>query len=312
MTPLPLRLLKNQTMNNASLFSALAHYQERNNAQLKIWIDRLDHPNLTLMQAMKHGALLGGKRVRPFLTYATGKMFGLLDDALDTPAAAIECIHAYSLIHDDLPAMDNDAMRRGHPTCHIAFNEASAILAGDALQALAFSILADGPLFEAGNAYRLQMIKELAHASGAWGMCLGQALDLEAEGKQIDLSCLETIHRNKTGAIIRAAVRLGAFAAGEKAVAYLPELDLFSQAIGLAFQVQDDIIDITSDTQTLGKPQGSDIAAKKSTYPSLLGLDGAKEKAALLHKEALQALGSIPYNTEQLQLFARYIIERNS
>ncbi|PKF51804.1 (2E,6E)-farnesyl diphosphate synthase [Enterovibrio nigricans] len=299
-------------MSNHSLKSTIQAYQHRNNDQLTRWIDSLEHAEHSLVLAMKHGALLGGKRVRPFLTYVTGQMFGAQEHELDTPAAAVECIHAYSLIHDDLPAMDDDALRRGQPTCHIAFNEATAILAGDALQTLAFTILAEGYLSDDANAYRIHMVKELASASGAQGMCLGQAMDLAAEGKLVNLQTLETIHRKKTGALIRCAVRLGALGAGSNGIEWLPQLDKFANAIGLAFQVHDDILDIISDTETLGKPQGSDLAAEKSTYPALLGLEGAKEKAELLYKEALQALDAIPYNTEQLEQFARYIIERNN
>ncbi|MDD1783471.1 (2E,6E)-farnesyl diphosphate synthase [Enterovibrio sp. ZSDZ35] len=299
-------------MSDNCLKTTIQAYQHRNNDQLTRWIDSLEHAAHPLVLAMKHGALLGGKRVRPFLTYVTGQMFGAQLRDLDTPAAAVECIHAYSLIHDDLPAMDDDALRRGQPTCHIAFDEATAILAGDALQTLAFTILAEGDLSNDGNTYRIHMVKELSSASGAQGMCLGQAMDLAAEGKHVDLQTLETIHRNKTGALIRCAVRLGALGAGSKGVEWLPQLDKFADAIGLAFQVQDDILDIVSDTETLGKPQGSDLAADKSTYPALLGLEGAKQKAELLYKEALQALDAIPYNTEQLEQFARYIIERNN
>ncbi len=298
-------------MNNTVFHTALTAYQARNNAALTHWIDGLGHSQASLIKAMKYGALLGGKRIRPFLTYTTGALFGIGVDKLDTPAAAIECIHAYSLIHDDLPAMDNDRLRRGKPTCHIAFDEASAILAGDALQTLAFSILTQGELDQSAEAYRLQMIKELADASGALGMCLGQSMDLAAEGTKISLETLEQIHRHKTGALIRCAVRLGALGAGEKGAAYLLELDKFANAIGLAFQVQDDILDIISDTQTLGKPQGSDLSANKSTYPALLGLEGAQQKAAYLYDEAILALNAIPYNTEKLAHFARYIIERN-
>jgi farnesyl diphosphate synthase len=231
---------------------------------------------------------------------------------LDTPAAAVECIHAYSLIHDDLPAMDNDDLRRGQPTCHIAFDEATAILAGDSLQTLAFEILATGPLSEGGETYRIQMVRELAQASGAAGMCMGQALDLAAEGQDVTLQELETIHKHKTGALIRCAIRLGALAAGDKGAEILPQLNQYADAIGLAFQVQDDILDVTSDTETLGKPQGSDLELEKSTYPALLGLEGAKQKAQQLYQEALQALDAIPYNTDQLEVFARYVIERNN
>ncbi|WP_428455997.1 (2E,6E)-farnesyl diphosphate synthase [Photobacterium makurazakiensis] len=300
-------------MNNTpSLSQSLCYYQQRNNEQLSLWIDQQPFAGQPLIEAMKHGTLLGGKRARPFLTYITGKMLGVTIENLDAPAAAVECIHAYSLIHDDLPAMDNDDLRRGQPTCHIAFDEATAILAGDALQTLAFDILASGSLSEDGESHRVAMIKELAQASGANGMCVGQSLDIAAEGKQVCLEQLETIHKHKTGALIRCAIRLGALAAGHKGIAVLPQLNQYADAIGLAFQVQDDILDVISDTETLGKPQGSDIKLEKSTYPALLGLDGAKAKAQNLYQEALHALEAIPYNTDQLEVFARYVIERNN
>ncbi|OOF24854.1 (2E,6E)-farnesyl diphosphate synthase [Salinivibrio proteolyticus] len=299
-------------MTDSVVQLALRETQHRSNQQLSRWLDTLSHQDLPLIKAMRHGLLLGGKRVRPFLTYATGQLFGVPITDLDTPAVAVECIHAYSLIHDDLPAMDDDSLRRGQPTCHIEFDEATAILAGDALQTLAFTVLSEGSLNPNAESYRIDMIRTLANASGASGMCLGQALDLAAEGQHVGLEALKQIHRNKTGALIRGAVRLGAYAAGEKGVMHLDELDTFANAIGLAFQVQDDILDITSDTQTLGKPQGSDMSADKSTYPALLGLQGAQEKAQQLYQEALHALHAIPYNTEQLEVFARYIIERNN
>ncbi|KDM92962.1 (2E,6E)-farnesyl diphosphate synthase [Photobacterium galatheae] len=295
-----------------SLSQQLACFAARNNEHLEHWLTRQPFAELPLVQAMRHGALLGGKRARPFLTYVTGQMLGAELNDLDAPAAAVECIHAYSLIHDDLPAMDDDDLRRGQPTCHIAFDEATAILAGDALQTLAFEILACGQLSDAGNSQRIAMVRELAQAAGASGMCAGQALDLAAEKKQVGLTQLESIHRHKTGALIRCAIRLGALAAGEKGVAILPQLDQYANAIGLAFQVQDDILDVISDTQTLGKPQGSDLALEKSTYPALLGLDGAQKKAQQLYQEALQALEAIPYNTDSLEVFARYVIERNN
>ncbi|MCE0493058.1 (2E,6E)-farnesyl diphosphate synthase [Vibrio salinus] len=290
----------------------LAVYQKRNNQQLDQWLDTLPYQHQDLIQAMRYGLLLGGKRARPYLVYITGQMLGCELKDLDTPASAIECVHAYSLIHDDLPAMDDDELRRGHDTCHIKFNEATAVLTGDALQTFAFTILSEGPLSEDGELNRIKMIQAMAQASGANGMCLGQALDLEAESKQVPLSQLEEIHRNKTGALINCAVRLGALAAGKKGIDVLPQLESFSHAIGLAFQVQDDILDIISDTETLGKPQGSDCKHNKSTYPSLLGLEGAKNKAQALLDEALQALNSIPYNTELLEQFARYVVERKN
>jgi len=300
-------------MNNTfSLSQSLTFFQERSNQQLASWLAAQPHSDQSLLKAMKHGTLLGGKRARPFLTYVTGEMLGTSLEDLDTPAAAVECIHAYSLIHDDLPAMDDDELRRGQPTCHIEFDEAIAILAGDALQTLAFEILADGQLNPNAEPQRITMVKELARASGAAGMCLGQSLDLEAEGQQVGLAQLETIHKKKTGALIRCAIRLGALAAGEKGVAILPQLNKYAEAVGLAFQVQDDILDVIGDTETLGKPQGSDVELEKSTYPALLGLAGAQEKAQQLYQEALHALDTIPYNTEQLEVFARYVIERNN
>ncbi|WP_413110847.1 (2E,6E)-farnesyl diphosphate synthase [Thaumasiovibrio sp. DFM-14] len=292
-----------------SLNTILSDYQQRNNQQLLYWLEQLPDQNGSLVQAMRHGALLGGKRARPFLVYSVGEMFGTAKEDLDAAAAAIECVHAYSLIHDDLPAMDNDDLRRGQPTCHRAFDEATAILAGDALQTLAFDILATGRMRQ--NAKRIEMIAALAKASGAAGMCLGQSLDLQAEDQQVALTHLERIHRHKTGALIRCAVKLGALSSGDVSTQTLEQLDIFADKIGLAFQVQDDILDIIGDTETLGKPQGSDLEAHKSTYPALLGLGAATDKALRLHQQALHALEQIPYNTEKLEVFARYVIERN-
>ncbi|MCZ4374055.1 (2E,6E)-farnesyl diphosphate synthase [Vibrio diazotrophicus] len=294
------------------MIEALTSYQQRNNEQLDQWLNRLPNQDLALIEAMRYGLLLGGKRARPYLVYITGQMLGCSIEDIDTPASAVECIHAYSLIHDDLPAMDDDELRRGKPTCHIKFDEATAILTGDALQTLAFTILAEGTLSEEGEVNRIKMVQVLAEASGAQGMCLGQALDLGAENRLISLQELETIHRNKTGALMRCAIRLGALAAGEKGLQVLPQLDKYADAVGLAFQVQDDILDVIGDTETLGKPQGSDQQLNKSTYPALLGLDGAINKAQTLLQEALQALEAIPYNTECLEEFARYVIERKN
>ncbi|MCE0557830.1 (2E,6E)-farnesyl diphosphate synthase [Motilimonas sp. E26] len=285
-------------------------YRARVDTSLARALEQREVLSETLQQAMIYGTMQGGKRIRPFLVYATGNIFNIAPEKLDKLAAAIECIHAYSLIHDDLPAMDDDELRRGQPTCHIAFDEATAILAGDALQTLAFELIAEVDE-NFTPAQQLAMVRVLANASGLSGMCGGQALDLEAENKKIDLAALERIHSGKTGALIRAAVTLGALSYADVTQQELALLDQFAQAIGLAFQVQDDILDITSDTQTLGKPQGSDQALNKSTYPALLGLAGAKEKAQALYQESLQALAKLDYNTELLELFAHYIIERN-
>nr|WP_245879665.1 (2E,6E)-farnesyl diphosphate synthase [Zobellella endophytica] len=275
-------------------------------------LDDLDGLAPELKAAMEYGLLQGGKRVRPLLVYASGEVLGADHPrTLDAAAAAIECVHAYSLIHDDLPAMDDDDLRRGKPTVHKAFDEATAILAGDALQTLAFELLSrhqdDG--LDAGR--RLRMVQELARASGYGGMCGGQALDIKYEGRGVDRATLESIHRHKTGALIRAAVRLGALCASRLDEAHLAALSRYAEAIGLAFQVQDDILDITADTQTLGKTQGKDLAQQKSTYPALLGLDGARRLAGELHQQALAALADIPYNTQTLEAFAHYIVKRD-
>lgn len=292
----------------------LGNSRQQVDAALERYLSALPNPQAPLIQAMRHGALLGGKRLRPFLVYQTGRLFGLTAASLDAPAAAIECIHAYSLIHDDLPAMDNGARRRGLPTCHVKFGETTAILAGDALQTLAFSILADAEMPEVSPQDRLQMFSALATASGADGMCLGQALDLAAEGQQVSAARLETIHRHKTGALIRAAVRMGVLAAGERGGPALRYLDRFAAAIGLAFQVQDDILDVVGDSQTTGKQQGADQALGKSTYPALLGLKMARAKAQeLYHKSlaSLECVAALGYDTCTLVALARYIIERD-
>ncbi|EAT8667726.1 (2E,6E)-farnesyl diphosphate synthase [Salmonella enterica] len=284
------------------------------NQALSRFIAPLPFQNTPVVEAMQYGALLGGKRLRPFLVYATGQMFGVSTATLDAPAAAVECIHAYSLIHDDLPAMDDDDLRRGLPTCHIKFGEANAILAGDALQTLAFAIISDAPMPEVTDRDRIAMIAELANASGIDGMCGGQALDLAAEGQRITLDALERIHRHKTGALIRAAVRLGALSAGDKGRNTLPILDRYAESIGLAFQVQDDILDVVGDTATLGKRQGADQQLGKSTYPALLGLEQARNKARDLIEDARQSLHQLAaqsLDTSALEALANYIIQRD-
>ncbi|HBK4768557.1 (2E,6E)-farnesyl diphosphate synthase [Serratia liquefaciens] len=304
-----------ETVQQTAFSDQLQALRQRADRTLLDFIAPLPFNDGNMVAAMRHGALLGGKRLRPFLVYTTGQMFGVSLNNLDAPAAAVECIHAYSLIHDDLPAMDDDDLRRGQPTCHIKFGEANAILAGDALQTLAFTILADADMPDVALRDRLAMVSELATASGVAGMCGGQSLDLEAEDKQIGLEALEQIHRHKTGALIRAAVRLGALAAGEPGHKALPQLDRYAAAIGLAFQVQDDILDVVGETEKIGKRQGADQQHGKSTYPALLGLDSAKAKAWDLYQEALAALDTLAaqsYNTAPLRALASFIIERDN
>jgi len=227
-----------------------------------------------LHAAMRHATLGGGKRMRPLLVYAAGTALGADEVLLDTPAAAVELVHAYSLVHDDLPAMDDDDLRRGQPTVHVAFDEATAILAGDALQTLAFSALTQA---DATASLRIDWVQALADASGVAGMCGGQALDIDATGRTQTLEQLQRMHALKTGALIRAAVRMGALA-GNADPATLIQLDTFAAALGLAFQVRDDLLDIEASSEQLGKTAGKDAAQAKSTYPALLGMDGARAK----------------------------------
>ena len=243
-----------------------------------------------LHAAMRHAALGGGKRMRPLLVYAAGAALGADQALLDVPAAAVELIHAYSLVHDDLPAMDDDDMRRGRPTVHVAFDEATAILAGDALQTLAFSALAAA---DAPAQLRIDWLGTLADASGVAGMCGGQALDIDATGRTQTLPQLQRMHALKTGALIRAAVRMGALGGGADA-GTLAQLDVFAGALGLAFQVRDDLLDIEASSEQLGKTAGKDVAQAKSTYPALLGVDGARaklEELAAVMRDALAPLG---------------------
>jgi len=287
-------------------------YQSRVETALDSWLPAATTEPRTLHDAMRYAILGAGKRIRPVLVYASGEAFGVSASALDGPAVAVEMIHGYSLIHDDLPAMDDDDLRRGRPTCHKAFDEATAILAGDALQALAFHVLAHDPRIPVGADQRVRMIDTLATASGSLGMAGGQAIDLAAVGQSLDLAQLENMHRHKTGALIRASVELGALCHPGLDPAVLEKLSVYAQRIGLAFQIQDDILDIESDTETLGKPQGSDLAHNKPTYPQLLGLDGAKTAAKRVHAEALEAIGGFDRRADGLRWVADYIVSRRS
>lgn len=289
----------------------LQQAQQRINQFLEAQFDEINTRPSPLADAMKYGLLLGGKRIRPFLVYATGRMLGADTAQLDYAAAAIEAIHAYSLIHDDLPAMDNDSLRRGQPTCHIAFDHATAILAGDALQAFAFEILTKSTALSAEQ--KLRLVQVLSHNSGVFGMCLGQSLDLISEHKQISLSELEQIHRNKTGALLSAALKMGFICSSHFADNALEaKLDRYAAAIGLAFQVQDDILDIEGDLAAIGKNVGSDLESDKSTYPKLLGLAGAKQKARELYVAAVGELEHLPFDTTALRALAEFIINRKN
>lgn len=290
----------------------LDEYQQRVNQFLTNKLDQLACNDERLLEAMRYGLLIGGKRMRPYLAYITGISVGAKLEDIDGVAAALECIHAYSLLHDDLPAMDDDDLRRGKPTCHKAFDEATAILAGDALQTLAFDILANHSFSEQLQNKRISFVQQLVNASGYQGMCGGQALDLAATNQSISLEALQHLHSLKTGALLEAAVLMAADCSNSVSNKDKEQLKLFAQLVGLAYQVRDDIIDITSSEEELGKPAGSDVAANKSTYPALLGLEGAQQKADDLYQQALQALSTLPYNTHSLAEFATFIVKRTS
>lgn len=290
---------------------SLSVFQQRVEQQMSTILQQLPRNDQMLHDAMQYSLLNGGKRIRPFLVYSCGEMLGASLTDLDAPATAIECLHTYSLIHDDLPAMDDDDLRRGQPTCHKAFNEATAILAGDALQALAFDILASHPYQQVSLANQLAMVQQLAKLGGYQGMCGGQAIDLAHTNKQMKVTALEAMHQLKTGALIECTVRMAWLCSPKQDVRELNALIQYARALGLAFQVQDDILDIEGDTATLGKPQGSDLQANKATYPALLGLTAAKAKAQQLFEQANTALSVLPYDTQQLSAFAHYVIARS-
>ena len=264
-----------------------------------------------LHQAMRYSTLDGGKRMRPMLTYCTGNVLGIAPEVLDGVACAVEFIHVYSLIHDDLPAMDDDDLRRGKATCHKQFDEATAILTGDALQALAFEVLAHDATMNASPEARLKMITTLAKASGSQGMVGGQAIDLESVGTKLSLPELENMHIHKTGALIRASVMMATLAKPDLDPAIASKLDHYAKCIGLSFQVKDDILDEESDTATLGKTQGKDKDNNKPTYPALLGLLGAKQKAQELHEKAIENLAYFGAEADLLRNLSLYIIQRD-
>ncbi|MBU6469543.1 MAG: (2E,6E)-farnesyl diphosphate synthase [Gammaproteobacteria bacterium] len=274
------------------------------------WLPAADKPPQRLHQAMRYAVLGGGKRMRPLLVYATGEVLGVAREQLDGPAAAVEIIHAYSLIHDDLPAMDDDDLRRGRPTCHKAFDEATAILAGDALQVLAFQILAEDARMTVSPAARVKMLHSLAVASGAAGMAGGQAMDMDAIGKSLSLAELELMHIHKTGALIRVSVLLAAQCAPGLIAEKQTALDRYAKCVGLAFQIHDDILDVEGETAALGKQAGADASLNKPTYPSVLGLAESRERAQSLHHSALEALKPFGAVAQPLAWLSEYIVTR--
>ncbi|MBL4711133.1 MAG: (2E,6E)-farnesyl diphosphate synthase [Gammaproteobacteria bacterium] len=290
--------------------SSLDDYQKRVNTALNKYLPAEDPPQHDLTKAIRYAVIGGGKRIRPAMVYAAGEAMGVSTNLLHIPACAVEMIHAYSLIHDDLPVMDDDDLRRGLPTCHKAFDEATAMLAGDALQALAYEILAKDDHKELTPDHRIEMLGLLTQASGAYGMAGGQAIDLASVGKQLTLKELEHMHRLKTGALIRASVLLGGMCKQDISKEEVDILSNYSLCIGLSFQIQDDILDVISDTETLGKPQGSDEAQKKPTFPAIIGLEESKQLALQQHELALQHLAPLGKKADSLRKLSAYIVER--
>jgi farnesyl diphosphate synthase len=290
--------------------SLLDTYQKRVNAALDKYLPTDDPPEHNLAEAIRYSVIGGGKRIRPAMVYAAGEAMGVSTDLLDIPACAVEMIHAYSLIHDDLPAMDDDDLRRGRPTCHKAFDEATAMLAGDALQALAYEILAKDDHEELTPEHRIEMLSLLTEASGAHGMAGGQAVDLASVGKQLTLEQLEHMHQLKTGALIRASVLLGGMCKQDISQGELKMLSDYAHCIGLSFQIQDDILDVISDTETLGKPQGSDQEQEKPTFPAIIGLEQSKQRAIQQHELALKILEPLDEKADSLRQLSAYIVER--
>jgi geranylgeranyl pyrophosphate synthase len=290
-------------------------------AQLESWRVRMEHalaarlpePDQVparLHEAMRYSVLGGGKRIRPALLFATARALGLSEDEVEAAACAIELVHVYSLVHDDLPAMDNDDLRRGRPTCHKAYDEATALLVGDALQSLAFQLLASDPKLPASTAIRLRLIDMLARAIGTFGMAGGQAIDLAVQGMQLDIAQVEDMHARKTGAVISASVLMAAECAPPVDANLYGALTRFASAVGLAFQIQDDLLDVTGDVTTLGKATGADSERAKPTHPAVIGIPASQQRVRLLHSQAINALAPFGDRAESLRSLAHWLLSR--
>ena len=295
---------------NSSLQDFTKEVQERINAFMARKLETYDDHALDLKEAMGYALLLGGKRSRPFLVYATGLALGVKEELLDYPAAVIECIHAYSLVHDDMPEMDNDKLHRGKPTVHCKFGQATALLAGDALQSLAYEFLTTAHK-GLDPQVSLKQVAILSTNAGLSGMCGGQAMDLHFEKQQISLDTLKILHRKKTGALIKAAVMMGAYAKKDLEEKEAQILEQYATYVGLAFQIWDDVLDVIGDTKILGKSAGADIALGKSTYPALLGLEESKKQAYEACDGALKSLSLLDGNFKLLADFARFTVSRD-
>jgi farnesyl diphosphate synthase len=289
--------------------------------QLAIWRDRMEGaleqrlPPATLVparlhEAMRYSVLGGGKRIRPALVFATARAVGLSEDDVEAAACAIELIHVYSLVHDDLPAMDDDDLRRGRPTCHKAYDEATALLVGDSLQPLAFQLLARDPKLSASASVRLRLVDMLAQAVGTLGMAGGQAIDLAVKGLRLDIAQVEEMHSRKTGALIRASVLMAAECVPQLDPSLYGALSRFANAVGLAFQIQDDLLDVTGDALMLGKATGADSERAKPTHPAVIGISASQQRVRLLHNQAIQAIAPIGERAGSLRALANWLLSR--
>jgi geranylgeranyl pyrophosphate synthase len=296
----------------AAFGQQLVQWQTRMEQALADRLPRADVVPTRLHEAMRYSVLGGGKRIRPALVFATGRTLGLAESQVEAAACAIELVHVYSLVHDDLPAMDDDDLRRGRPTCHKAFDEATAVLVGDALQPLAFQLLARDPQLPPDAAIRLKLIDLLAEASGTFGMAGGQAVDLSVQGQAIGIAEVEQMHARKTGALIKVSVMMAAACVPTLAPALADDLARFATAVGLAFQIQDDLLDVLGDVSTLGKATGADSARAKPTYPAVIGVEASQARMRKLHAEALEALEPFGAKADPLRLLAEWLLKRQS
>jgi len=296
----------------AAFGQQLTQWQTRMEQALASRLPSAEEVPTRLHEAMRYSVLGGGKRIRPALVFATGRTLGLDESEVEAAACAIELVHVYSLVHDDLPAMDDDDLRRGRPTCHKAYDEATAVLVGDALQPLAFQLLARDPKLPADPAIRLRLIDLLAEASGTFGMAGGQAIDLAVQGQAIGIAEVEQMHARKTGALIKVSVMMAAACVPTLSAARAQDLARFATAIGLAFQIQDDLLDVLGDVSTLGKATGADSARAKPTYPAVIGVEASQARMQKLHAQALEALEPFGAHADPLRLLAEWLLKRQS
>jgi geranylgeranyl pyrophosphate synthase len=288
----------------------LESWRERMESALAARLPQPDSVPARLHEAMRYSVLGGGKRIRPALLFATARAVGLSEDEVEAAACAVELVHVYSLVHDDLPAMDNDDLRRGRPTCHKAYDEATALLVGDALQPLAFQLLASDAKLPASPAIRLRLIDMLAQAIGTFGMAGGQAIDLAAQGMRLDIGQVEDMHARKTGAMIRASVLMAAECAPPLEAGLYAALTRFAAAVGLAFQIQDDLLDVTGDASMLGKATGADSERAKPTHPAVIGIPASQQRVRLLHNQAITSLAPFGERAQSLRSLAHWLLSR--